>query len=157
MRPIDLFATAFLNLWRRKLRAFLTVLGMVIGVSSIVVMVSLGIGIRQATVDSFAGTGSLTNIRVDRFSYVERKNGIGTSKEKELNKRSVTAFQKIPGVAAVMPMVTTEGMICTLRNANEMPTASASMLVANDSPMSSLMSSLSSVGQPSASPALSAS
>ena len=27
----DLLTTAFLNLWRRKLRAFLTVLGMVIG------------------------------------------------------------------------------------------------------------------------------
>jgi ABC-type antimicrobial peptide transport system permease subunit len=46
------------------MRAFLTVLGMVIGVASIVVMVSLGIGIRQATVESFAGTGSLTTIRV---------------------------------------------------------------------------------------------
>ena len=32
-----------MNLWRRKLRAVLTVLGMVIGVSSIVVMMSLGI------------------------------------------------------------------------------------------------------------------
>ncbi len=111
MRPTDLLATAFLNLWRRKLRAFLTVLGMVIGVSSIVVMVSLGIGIREATVESFAGTGSLTNIRVDRWSYVERENGRGTSKEKELNKKSVATFQKLPGVAAVMPMVTSYGML----------------------------------------------
>ena len=31
----DLLTTAFLNLWRRKMRAFLTVLGMVIGVASI--------------------------------------------------------------------------------------------------------------------------
>ena len=84
---------------------------MVIGVASIVVMVSLGIGIRQATVDSFAGTGSLTNIRVDRWSYIERADGSGTNKEKELNKKSVAAFTKIPGVAAVMPMVTTYGML----------------------------------------------
>ncbi len=111
MRPMDLMAMAFLNLWRRKLRAFLTVLGMVIGVSSIVVMVSLGIGIREATVDSFAGTGSLTNIRVDRWSYVDRGNGMGSSKEKELNKKSVTSFAQIPGVSAVMPMVTTYGML----------------------------------------------
>lgn len=48
MKLPDLLRTAFLNLWRRKLRAFLTVLGMVIGTSSIVVMVSLGVGMRQA-------------------------------------------------------------------------------------------------------------
>lgn len=111
MRPGDLFAMAFLNLWRRKLRAFLTVLGMVIGVSSIVVMVSLGIGIREATVASFAGTGSLTTIRVNRWSYSESANGPGTSKEKDLNKKSVAAFEKIPGVTSVMPMVTIYGMI----------------------------------------------
>lgn len=121
MRPTDLMAMAFLNLWRRKLRAFLTVLGMVIGVSSIVVMVSLGIGIREATVDSFAGTGSLTNIRVERWSYVERENGMGSSKEKELNKKSVASFESIPGVAAVMPMVTTYGMLKSGKYAVDAP------------------------------------
>ena len=50
---------AFMNLWRRKLRAVLTVLGMVIGVSSIVVMMSLGVGIRQATMESYENMGSL--------------------------------------------------------------------------------------------------
>ena len=64
MRFFDMLRTALLNLWRRKLRAFLTVLGMVIGTTSIVVMVSLGVGIRQATVDSYASRGSLTNITV---------------------------------------------------------------------------------------------
>lgn len=44
MKLKDMLGTAFMNLWRRKLRAILTVLGMVIGTSSIVVMVSLGIG-----------------------------------------------------------------------------------------------------------------
>ena len=84
----DLLTTAFLNLWRRKLRAFLTVLGMVIGVASIVVRVSLGIGIKQATVESFAGTGSLTTIRVNSWSYVSSGNG-GGSRQKELNKKAM--------------------------------------------------------------------
>lgn len=102
----DLLGTAFLNLWRRKLRAFLTVLGMVIGVSSIVVMVSLGIGIREATVQSFAGTGSLTVIQVSSWS----SNG-QQSKETELNKKSVEKFKKMDGVKAVMPMITIWGML----------------------------------------------
>ena len=112
MRPFDVLSTAFLNLWRRKLRAFLTVLGMVIGVASIVVMVSLGIGIREATIASFAGTGSLTTIRVDQWSYVASANGgRGSSREKELNKKSLRSFEELPGVVAVMPMVTAYGML----------------------------------------------
>ena len=106
----DLLTTAFLNLWRRKLRAFLTVLGMVIGVASIVVMVSLGIGIKQATIESFAGTGSLTTIRVSSWSYVSMGNG-GSSREKELNKKALSEFKKIQGVQAVMPLIETYGML----------------------------------------------
>lgn len=111
MRFGDLLSIAFLNLWRRKLRAFLTVLGMTIGVASIVVMVSLGIGIREATIQSFAGTGSLTLIQVNSWSYVETGDGGGTSRETELNKKSVEAFRQIPGVRGVMPMVETWGLL----------------------------------------------
>ena len=111
MRFGDLLSIAFLNLWRRKLRAFLTVLGMTIGVASIVVMVSLGIGIREATIQSFAGTGSLTLIQVNSWSYVDMGDGTGTSRETELNKKSVEAFRQIPGVRAVMPMVEAYGML----------------------------------------------
>jgi len=107
----DLLSTAFLNLWRRKMRAFLTVLGMIIGVASIVVMVSLGIGIRQATIESYAGTGSLTTIRVSSYSYVTSGNGGGSSRQKELNKKAISGFKKIAGVEAVMPLVETYGML----------------------------------------------
>lgn len=111
MKIIDLLSTAFLNLWRRKLRAFLTVLGMVIGVASIVVMVSLGIGIKQATIESFAGTGSLTTIRVNSWSYVSNGNGGGSSRQTQLNKKAISEFKRIPGVQAVMPLVDTYGML----------------------------------------------
>ncbi len=107
----DLLSTAFLNLWRRKMRAFLTVLGMVIGVASIVVMVSLGIGIKQATIESFAGTGSLTTIRVSSWSYVSTGNGGGSSREKKLDRKAMATFKKISGVQAVMPLVETYGML----------------------------------------------
>jgi len=107
----DMLTTAFLNLWRRKMRAFLTVLGMVIGVASIVVMVSLGIGIKQATIESFAGTGSLMTIRVSSWSYVSSGNGGGSSRQKKLDKKAMAEFKKISGVDAVMPLVETYGML----------------------------------------------
>jgi len=121
MSITDLLSTAFLNLWRRKMRAFLTVLGMVIGVASIVVMVSLGIGIKQATIESFAGTGSLTTIRVNSWSYVSSGNGGGSSRQKELNKKAVGTFKKISGVQAVMPLIETYGI---LKSGNFMTDAS---------------------------------
>ena len=119
MKINDLLSTAFLNLWRRKMRAFLTVLGMVIGVASIVVMVSLGIGIKQATIESFAGTGSLTTIRVNSYSYVSSGNGGGSSRETTLNKKAISEFKHLDGVEAVMPLVETYGMIKSGRYATD--------------------------------------
>ncbi len=113
MKLADLLRMAFMNLWRRKLRAILTVLGMVIGTASIVVMVSLGIGIQQATLESFQNTGSLTLIQVSSYKYVESPGGKGqgTSTETVLNKKSVEAFKQLQGVKAVMPMITGYGII----------------------------------------------
>ena len=112
MKLKDMLGTAFMNLWRRKLRAILTVLGMVIGTSSIVVMVSLGIGIRSSIVESYASMGSLTNITVSSWRWVESPDGMrGTSTEKKLDKKSVETFKTIPGVVAVMPRIETWGSL----------------------------------------------
>ncbi|MDO4572545.1 MAG: ABC transporter permease, partial [Clostridia bacterium] len=119
MRFHDVLATAFLNLWRRKFRAFLTVLGMVIGVASIVVMVSLGIGIREATISSFESTGSLTTIRVNAWSYIESEDGRGTSREVDLTQQTLSDFRQIAGVSYVMPVVTAYGMLKSGRYATD--------------------------------------
>ena len=92
MKFSDMLRTAFLNLWRRKLRAFLTVLGMVIGTSSIVVMVSLGIGMREAMIESYSQMGSMTNITVTHWSSSVDANGNYTSTEKDLTKKTVELF-----------------------------------------------------------------
>lgn len=88
MRFTDILRTAFMNLWRRKLRAVLTVLGMVIGVSSIVVMMSLGIGIKKSTMESYASMGSLTNITVSRWSYKETATAAPTPRKSWTKRRS---------------------------------------------------------------------
>ena len=55
MRFPDLLMMSVNNLRRRKLRTFLTVLGVIIGTASIVVMVSLGIGLNDHGTDRFLG------------------------------------------------------------------------------------------------------
>ncbi|MCD7909823.1 MAG: ABC transporter permease [Clostridium sp.] len=64
MRFPDLLIMSVNNLRRRKLRTALTVLGVIIGTASIVVMVSLGIGLNELTMEQIASWGSLTTIEV---------------------------------------------------------------------------------------------
>lgn len=52
------------NLWKRKVRTILTVLGVVIGVASIVVMISFGLGLSRTLVAQYESWGSLTQITV---------------------------------------------------------------------------------------------
>ncbi len=67
MNSIDLIRMGIKNLWRRKLRTFLTILGVVIGTSSIIVMLSLGFGLSKASEDQIAQWGgSLTTINVHK-------------------------------------------------------------------------------------------
>ena len=54
MRFPDLVIMSVNNLRRRKLRTVLTVLGVIIGTASIVVMVSLGIGLDRMFMEQIA-------------------------------------------------------------------------------------------------------
>ncbi len=119
MKFPDLLHTAFLNLWRRKLRAFLTVLGMVIGTSSIVVMVSLGVGIRQSMIESYASMGSLTNITVSNWRRTESTSGNVSYQEVKLDKKAVDNIRRIPGVEGAMPQITAWGMVMSGKYATD--------------------------------------
>lgn len=109
MKIRDLFSMAFMNLWRRKLRAFLTVLGMVIGVAAIIVMVSLGIGINESFRQNYEQAGSLTVIQVNSYREVQAKAGMSYARPQEvtLDDKSVQSFRQIQGVTAVMPLYQT--------------------------------------------------
>jgi len=115
MKTRDLFSMAFMNLWRRKLRAFLTVLGMVIGVAAIIVMVSLGIGINESFKENYEQAGSLTVIQVNSYREVESKAGsavmVGRAQEVTLDDKSVQSFRQIEGVTAVLPFFETSACI----------------------------------------------
>lgn len=97
MRFVDIFRTAFINLWRRKLRTFLTVLGMVIGVAAIVVMMSLGIGIQESVLNTFASTGSLTTIEVSNYNF-------NSSSKERLDDDMLSKIQTIDGVSSAIPL-----------------------------------------------------
>ncbi|WP_099468660.1 ABC transporter permease [Konateibacter massiliensis] len=64
MKFLDLIQMSASNLWRRKLRTVLTVLGVIIGTASIVVMLSLGFGLNKSTMEQIQESGGLTTINV---------------------------------------------------------------------------------------------
>ena len=84
MRILDLLRMSSANLWKRKVRTLLTILGVVIGTASIVVMVSLGLGLNKATMEDIEQYGGLTTIEVregrgDSSSYTTYSIGGGGS------------------------------------------------------------------------------
>lgn len=99
MRIFDLIAMCIRNLTRRKFRTFLTVTGVVIGATSIIIMISLGVGIRQAQDDMFNSFGDLSIINVYNWG-----GNAGTS-ENPLDDQMVENFQNIPGVLIATPFV----------------------------------------------------
>ena len=102
MVKTDLFAMAAKNLMRRKSRTFLTMLGVLIGTTSIVVMVSLGIGLQESQEAMYAQWGSMNEITVNQsYSYGDEENQNIVA----LNDEALEYFQTFEGVTAVVPMV----------------------------------------------------
>ena len=70
MSFLETFQLALKNIWGSKMRTFLTMLGIVIGVTAVIVIVGLGNGMQGYIEDSFAdlGTDSLTVMNMGRGS-----------------------------------------------------------------------------------------
>ena len=95
MRKKDLIRLCLQNLLRKKSRTLLTVLGVVIGGCSIVIMVSLGIGMKESQEQMLAEMGDLTIITVNA-----PQGGRGKTK---LDDQAVRRLRAVDGVTAVMP------------------------------------------------------
>ncbi len=83
MKIFDLLLMSMSNLWKRKLRTVLTVLGVVIGITSIVVMVALGNGLKESMLENYQNYSSMTQIRGNSGSFYSSSDG--QSEEKKLD------------------------------------------------------------------------
>lgn len=103
MNKKDLLKMSLQNLIRRKGRTILTVIGVVIGTCSIVVMLSLGLALDRNFQDSLKQMGNLNTIEVYQGGYYGFDEGNSNS-EAKLDDKAVASFEQIPGVEAVMPI-----------------------------------------------------
>lgn len=109
MNSLDLISMGLKNLWRRKLRTFLTVLGVIIGTASIVIMVSLGFGMSENFKGEISKMGSLNTINVhppyDMVWEGDKPVRNANKNKVTLDDKAVADFQSISGVEAVSPML----------------------------------------------------
>ena len=108
MNSIDLMAMGIKNLLRRKARTILTVLGVIVGTASIVVMLSLGLGMSKSFEEQLQNFGSLNTIDVmskgDYFGP-EGEEDVSNGKVGILDDNGLMDIESIEGVEAVMPMM----------------------------------------------------
>lgn len=109
MNWMDLLRMSAGNLRRRKLRTFLTVLGVVIGTASIVVMISLGLGMKQSLYREVEQSGGLTTMSVTGTSVGDAMvsfgdDGDAVEENKYIDDKLIEKMQEIEHVKLVAPV-----------------------------------------------------
>ena len=105
MKYFDLLRMSASNLLRRKLRTVLTVLGVIIGTASIVVMVSLGLGLRKSSLAQIEEYGGLTTINVNNYSWYNSNSGSDDEEPKRIDDAVVEEIAGIPHVELASPIL----------------------------------------------------
>lgn len=106
MRFGDLLLMSAGSLWKRKVRTVLTVLGVVIGTASIVVMVSLGLGLNRSTMQDIENNGGLTSVEVREADSYMMDGGTSDKDRKRLDDELVETIRQHPHVALASPVLT---------------------------------------------------
>lgn len=92
MNKLDLIIMSFKNLTKRKIRTCLTILSVIIGATSIIVMVSLGVALDEKFNEEIASIGSITTIRLNGY-------------DDKVEKSDIEKIQKLANVVAISPLI----------------------------------------------------
>lgn len=106
MKISDLLSMCFRNLFRRKVRTLLTVSGVIIGTCSIVVMISLGVGLNELQEASINEMMDLSVIEIYPGGVGgESVNTTSGDSDVKLDDKAVEQFQHMDNVLAVTPVL----------------------------------------------------
>ena len=109
MSNLDLIKMSLGNLWRRKLRTLLTVLGVIIGTASIITTLSLGFGMKEQNKKLLAQMGPVDVIRVVSYPIYDPE----TQKQKDakpLDDNAVNELEAIENVQTTIPTLEVDGV-----------------------------------------------
>jgi len=107
----DLIRMSSSNLFKRKLRTILTILGVVIGTASIVVMISLGLALNQMVLEEIKSNGSLTKVTVTTMGGgmmyggggMMMESGDESAEEQKLSDATIEELRSLEHITAVSP------------------------------------------------------
>ena len=105
MNMYDLVKSSIRSLKANKMRAFLTMLGIIIGISSVIAMSAIGKG-GQKTI-----TGNLQSTGYGNFQVAVNTTSTDYVAEYDLTDKQVTEISKIDGVEAAAPKIQSMGQL----------------------------------------------
>ncbi len=103
MKISDLLRMGLRNLTRRKARTALTIIGMIIGTISIVVMFSIGFGMNESFRQQVMENGSMTIITIQKDAWYDDGNGNYQSTTQKMDDSLVSVLKEIDHVKSVSP------------------------------------------------------
>jgi putative ABC transport system permease protein len=114
MRISDYIEQSFCNLWKKKLRTFLTTFGVVIGIGALVSMFAFGKGMQKNLTDTFNELELFNYLTI--YSHSERGRRAGTSQDPNIDKQAARGtpvldddflrkLAKIKGVEWALPEI----------------------------------------------------
>ncbi|MBQ3852472.1 MAG: ABC transporter permease, partial [Lachnospiraceae bacterium] len=101
MKLSDLLLMSLESLFKRKVRTILTIMGVVIGTTSIVVMISLGIGMKEALLSEYESYGSLRSVEVESAGRYDDSGKEKNPEDTLLNDAKIEEFMSIDHVTSV--------------------------------------------------------
>lgn len=122
MNVINLFRIALRALQRNKMRAFLTMLGIIIGVAAVIAMVAIGQGSKQSIQSQLSSMGSnMVTIRPNSNQAVGGGARLDASSVQSLTLDDITAIRRqAQYITAVSPAVSGRGQV--IYGGNNWPT-----------------------------------
>ncbi|MEI7924599.1 MAG: ABC transporter permease [Chloroflexota bacterium] len=115
MNLLDALRVALVMVWTNRLRSALTMLGMIIGVSSVIILVAVGQGAVKGIEDQIRGLG--TNLVFITPGAAQGGGGAagaaGSSQTVTAADADALAGSKVPGIVAVVPQLTMGGQVIT--------------------------------------------
>jgi putative ABC transport system permease protein len=97
----DILKESWLSISGNKIRSFLTVLGIIIGVMAVVIMVAVGETVEKQISDEFSSLG--TNTMMIRAGAAQT-GGVRTGNRQTLTIQDSNAIAELPDVAAISPV-----------------------------------------------------
>lgn len=123
MHPLNLIRVALRALQRNKLRAFLTMLGIIIGVAAVITMVAIGQGSKQSIHEQLSSMGSnmITVLPASNSNSMPGGVRLGASSLQSLTYADVIALQKRSEfLSAISPVSSSNGQ--AINGAKNWPT-----------------------------------